>query len=186
MKFTRTLAWVLLAWGITCPLPLAAQAPSGTLRVQVLDPSGAAVVDAVVLVKSASGGVSAVEANHNGLYEMKGLQPGTYSVQVTAKGFAPFVQQNVEVVVAKPHQIEISLKLETQQEEVKVEGEAPNVGVSPTSNVSSLVIKGEDLESLSDDPEELASDLQALAGPAAGPLASRLIPVFSSVTRPWG
>jgi hypothetical protein len=174
MKLKRTLALVLLAWGITCTLPLAAQSPSGTLRVQVLDPSGAAVVDAVVLVKSAAGGVSAVEANRNGLYEIKGLQPGTYSVQVTAKGFAPFVQQNVEVTAAKPHQIEISLQLETQQEEVKVEGEAPNVGVSPSSNVSSLVIKGQDLEALSDDPEELASDLQALAGPSAGPSGGQI------------
>src|SRR6202011_301124 len=32
-----------------------------------------------------------------------------------------------------------------------------------------LVLKGADLDALSDDPDDLASDLQALAGPAAGP-----------------
>ncbi len=37
------------------------------------------------------------------------------------------------------------------------------------SNASALVIRGQDLQSLSDDPEDLQADLQALAGPAAGP-----------------
>ena len=31
------------------------------------------------------------------------------------------------------------------------------------------MIKGKDLESLSDDPDELQSELEALAGPSAGP-----------------
>src|SRR5206468_5210942 len=41
--------------------------------------------------------------------------------------------------------------------------------VSSSSNAGSLIIKGKDLEALSDDPDELQSELQALAGPAAGP-----------------
>ena len=39
----------------------------------------------------------------------------------------------------------------------------------PPNNASALVIRGDDLQALSDDPEDLAADLQALAGPAAGP-----------------
>ena len=37
------------------------------------------------------------------------------------------------------------------------------------SNANSLVIKGKDLDALSDDPDELQNELNALAGPAAGP-----------------
>src|SRR6202011_5283846 len=37
------------------------------------------------------------------------------------------------------------------------------------NNASATVIRGEDLQALSDDPEDLAADLQALAGPSAGP-----------------
>ena len=37
------------------------------------------------------------------------------------------------------------------------------------NNASALVLKGKDLEALADDPEDLTTDLQALAGPAAGP-----------------
>ena len=32
-----------------------------------------------------------------------------------------------------------------------------------------MVLRGADLEALSDDPDDLAADLQALAGPSAGP-----------------
>src|ERR1019366_6763395 len=39
----------------------------------------------------------------------------------------------------------------------------------PSANVGALVLKGTDLDSLSDDPDDLQSDLEALAGPAAGP-----------------
>src|SRR4029077_1083851 len=38
----------------------------------------------------------------------------------------------------------------------------------PSSNASALILRDEDLQALSDDPEDLQSDLQALAGPSAG------------------
>ena len=56
-----------------------------------------------------------------------------------------------------------------QQENVTVEEEAPSVDVTPQNNASSIVIKGKDLDALSDDPDELQAELQALAGPSAGP-----------------
>ena len=43
------------------------------------------------------------------------------------------------------------------------------VSVDPSSNAGALVLKGEDLDALSDNPDDLQDDLQALAGPAAGP-----------------
>jgi len=41
------------------------------------------------------------------------------------------------------------------------------------------VLQGKDLEALSDDPDELQSDLQALAGPSAGQMAARSISTAS-------
>ena len=38
-----------------------------------------------------------------------------------------------------------------------------------TQNANAVVLKGKDLDALSDDPDELENQLQALAGPAAGP-----------------
>src|SRR5213075_3338546 len=38
-----------------------------------------------------------------------------------------------------------------------------------SNNASAVVLRGADLDALSDNPNDLAADLQALAGPAAGP-----------------
>ena len=50
--------------------------------------------------------------------------------------------------------------------------DAPGTGSPITeagSNASALVLKDKDLDALSDDPDELESELSALAGPSAGP-----------------
>src|SRR3954451_20629043 len=54
--------------------------------------------------------------------------------------------------------------------------ENTNISVSTESanNASALVLRGKDLESLADDPEDLGADLQALAGPSAGPGGSSI------------
>ena len=41
--------------------------------------------------------------------------------------------------------------------------------MSPENSASTIVLKGKDLDALSDDPDELQSELEALAGPSAGP-----------------
>lgn len=48
-------------------------------------------------------------------------------------------------------------------------------------NASALVLRGKDLESLADDPEELGADLQALAGPSAGRAAVPSLSMDSAV-----
>ena len=43
------------------------------------------------------------------------------------------------------------------------------LSVDPESNASATVITGDALNALSDDPDELQTELEALAGPASGP-----------------
>jgi hypothetical protein len=43
------------------------------------------------------------------------------------------------------------------------------VDVDPAQSASKLVLRGNDLDALSDDSEDLVNDLQMLAGPSAGP-----------------
>jgi len=43
------------------------------------------------------------------------------------------------------------------------------ISTDASSNASAVVLKGSDLDALSDNPEDLQVDLQALAGPSAGP-----------------
>ena len=44
----------------------------------------------------------------------------------------------------------------------------------PSNNAGALVLRGADLAALSDDPDDLAEDLQALAGPSAGPNGAQM------------
>jgi len=65
--------------------------------------------------------------------------------------------------------LSISLTIKVEQQNISVSDENSGVSVSPDENASAMVIKGADLDALSDDLNELANQLQALAGPAAGP-----------------
>src|SRR5208337_1506682 len=92
-----------------------------------------------------------------------------YSVKVIAKGFNVYEQQGVDISAGQVQKLAISLQIEEEVQKITVSGEAPTVSVNPESNASSVVISGKELESLSDDPDELQSELEALAGPSAGP-----------------
>ena len=70
---------------------------TGTLRGQVLDPSGAVVAGAIVTAKNANGQTATATSNSQGVYEIKGLAPGAYTLTVTAKGFSTFTTDNVQV-----------------------------------------------------------------------------------------
>lgn len=65
-----------------------AQNSVGTIRGQVTDPSAAAVVGASVIVTTPDGKSLAATTNRDGVFELKGLTPGKYTVEVISKGFA--------------------------------------------------------------------------------------------------
>ena len=70
---------------------------TGTVRGTVTDPSGAVVVGATVAVVTPDGKTLPATTGKNGVYELKGLQSGKYTVTANAQGFAVFVQDDVEV-----------------------------------------------------------------------------------------
>jgi hypothetical protein len=147
-----------------------AQQATGTLRGQVNDESGAVIPGATVVVISASGVRKTVAASNVGSYVLPGLAPGVYTVQVSAPGMAPYQSAGINIAAGTPQTLDVQLELATTKQEVTVqETAAPTVSVDPSANAGALVLKGEDLESLPDDPDELQADLLALAGPGAGP-----------------
>jgi hypothetical protein len=151
-----------------------AQAPShsgsATIRGQVADPSGAVIPGATVVVMTTTGSVAGKDTSDNlGNYAVHGLAPGTYSVTATAQGFAAFQVPGIAVASGQMRTVNAAMKIQTEQQNVEVEEEGNTVNTSPDSNASSVVIKGNDLNALSDDPDELQNELEALAGPSAGP-----------------
>jgi Carboxypeptidase regulatory-like domain len=143
--------------------------PTGVLRGQVTDPSGAVVADATVVVTKPTGEALTATTNREGIFEVKGLAPGKYSVQVIAKGFKVFEQSDLEIRAGQVQRLDAPLKIDVPEEKVNVSDSNTNVDVNPANNAGMVVMQGKDLEALSDDPDELQSELQALAGPSAGP-----------------
>src|SRR5689334_128542 len=145
-----------------------AQAP-GSVRGQVTDPSAAVVPNTNIQVTGA-GVTKSAKTDGQGRYAVPGLAPGAYTVTAAAKGFVPFSQQNVNVAAGQATSLDIALQIQTEAQQVNVsESTTGAVSVDASSNVGALVLKNEDLEALPDDPDDLQSDLEALAGPAAGP-----------------
>jgi hypothetical protein len=68
-----------------------------------------------------------------------------------------------------PQEVNAQLAVVMEKQQVTVQSEAQTLSVSPEDNVGAVVLKGEALKALSDDPDELQTELQQLAGPAAGP-----------------
>src|SRR5439155_3887322 len=74
-----------------------------------------------------------------------------------------------DVPAGQVAQFDIALDINVEKEKVNVQEEGPQLDVNPSNNASAIVLSGKDLEALPDDPDELQSDLEALAGPSAGP-----------------
>ncbi|HEV2578311.1 MAG TPA: carboxypeptidase regulatory-like domain-containing protein [Acidobacteriaceae bacterium] len=144
-----------------------AQEPA-TIRGTVADPSGAVIPGATVSL-AGHDRVQRTNSGSAGTFAFNSLPPGTYTVTVAAKGFAPFTTPDVILAAGATKDLKVSLAIAVEQEHVTVDDQSENVGLSPDQNSSALVIKGGDLDALSDDPDELQNELQALAGPAAGP-----------------
>src|SRR5216683_4257407 len=141
---------------------------AGRLHGQVLDATGAVIPNAAITLKNDAGQTFSAKSDGIGSYTVKDLPAGKYNMAVTEKGFAPYAQ-DIQVTAGADQKINITLEIQVKQENIDVGSEAATVNVNPDSNASSVVISGKDLEALSDDPDELQSELQALAGPSAGP-----------------
>src|SRR6266851_137151 len=160
---------VFLLFGLTTGENLQAQAPTGGLNGVITDPSGGVIAKAAVRLTSASGASLDTTTNRDGFYEFKGLLPGTYTLKAVAKGFALFSQEDVQIIAGQAKQLNIGLLIQIEEEKVEVTDSTTKVDVDPSNNAGTVVMKGKDLEAHSDDPDELQSELQALAGPSAGP-----------------
>src|SRR6185437_11319967 len=117
----------------------------------------------------ASGKPLVAQSQSDGTYVLHNVPAGTYSETVTMQGFASFVKMGVKVNPGQSLALDAKMDIQAQQQEVQVTAQSAQVSVDADSNASSTVIKGKDLDALSDDPDELSSELTALAGPSAGP-----------------
>jgi Carboxypeptidase regulatory-like domain len=166
---------LLLLLGLAFANRLPAQTgTTGSLHGTVQDPSGGALPNAPVRATSAAGQISSATTNSTGAYELNNLPAGPYTIEVTVTGFAPFKKESVAVAANRAEQFDITLAIQGQEEQVTVAGEASSVDTNPSNNASAVVFAGQQLEALPDDPDALKEDLEALAGPSAGPTEAQM------------
>ena len=144
------------------------QSGTGTVKGTLADESGGIIPAATVTI-TGSGGARTAQTRADGSYSFPDLTPGQYTVSLSYPGFAPF-SRAVTVAPGATVQVPIQLSLGAEVQKVTVSADTrATVSLEPENNATALVIKNEDLQALPDDPDDLASALQALAGPGAGP-----------------
>jgi len=154
---------------LVSPAPASAQQSGTTVHGTVADPTGAVIPGATVTLTPAAGKAIVATTQGDGTYTLPSVPPGVYSETVTMPGFASFVKLNLRIVAGQPLTADAKLSIQEQSQQVNVTAEGATISTDPDSNASATVISGKDLDALSDDPDELSSELTALAGPSAGP-----------------
>jgi hypothetical protein len=152
------------------PANAAAQVSTGGTKVHgtVTDPDGELIPGATVTFTPAKGAGRTVKSGSDGTYAIT-ITPGTYTMLVSMPGFASYLMTNLKVPAVPSTTVDAKLKIGEENTVINVEASAVQLSVDPDSNASSTILQGKDLEALSDDPDELSSELSALAGPSAGP-----------------
>jgi hypothetical protein len=115
---------------------------------------------------------------------MNNLAPGAYSVHATYAGFAPFQSPAITLAAGQVKRVDIAMAIEVAQQSVVVTDESPTVSVEAANNANTIIIKGKDLEALSDDPDELSNELSAMASRVGICRPSRRSARFASIRIP--
>src|SRR2546426_2494076 len=142
-------------------------AQTGTLRGIVTDESGAIVPGAKITLTANAGIANTALAGDDGSYTFTGIAPGDYVAEASAPDLATAPLK----LVIRPgaQRLDLQLKVASVAQQVTVEDRAVTVTPEPANNASATVLAGNDLQALSDNPDDLIAELIAIAGPAAGP-----------------
>ena len=111
-----------------------AQRTTGTLRGQILDPTGAAVANAQVTATNVETGVSTkIATTTAGTYSFPSMLPGKYTVTVEASGFKKYVKSDMSVLADQDNVADAQLELGVATEVVEVSAGAVQVQTTSAS-----------------------------------------------------
>jgi hypothetical protein len=127
---------------------LSAQSTDGTILGTVKDASEAAIADAQVTVTNAETGIAKTAVtNKFGDYEVPGLLPGKYDVEVSSKGFQTSVQRGFFLETRAIVRADATLQVGATQTKVEVNSASP---VITTENAT--ISEGFETEEIKDLP----------------------------------
>ncbi len=122
----------------------------------VTDQMGAVVGGAnITLTDQATGAVRTTVSSGAGLYDIPGLNPSTYNMKVTAKGFQTFVKTGIVVNVSMTFSVNVKLTVGAESTTINVMADA--LTVQADSNVVSTLITSQDIESIATENRNFAA-----------------------------
>lgn len=145
-----------------------AQNSTGSLSGNVTDSFGGIVANSTVTAVDSAKKEFTTTVDAEGQYVFSALKQGIYTIKVDAEGFSPYENTQVKIVAGNAL-LNIVLVVANAAAEVTINAdEEETIGTEPDANAGAIVLRGEDLDALPDDPEDLNEALQAIAGPGAG------------------
>ena len=117
-----------------------AQNTNATIRGQVLDPTGALVPDAQVVIVNKNTGVTVFsgKTDSTGSFVAPQVIPGTYKITVTAVGLKAAVIDNLVATVAQVSSVNVDMQIGVATEVVTVQSKGEELDRS-TSTISTLI-----------------------------------------------
>ena len=153
--FTRFVCAVSAVF-LVC-LSLSAQVNTGRILGTVTDQSGGVVAGSMVVVTNSQTGVSRnLVTDGSGEYSAPNLNPGTYTVRVTASGFQAFERQNILLEIGKDARIDAQLTPGQITQTIEVKEAVPLLdstsatiaGTLDTSTLLDLPLNGRNYQNL--------------------------------------
>jgi hypothetical protein len=136
--FVLTMALALFA---AYALSARAQTTTGDISGTVKDPSGSVVPAASVVVRNAATGVQqTTQTNLDGFFAFLNLPIGQYELDVARPGFRSYKDAEVTIDVNTIFQIDVSLEMAEESEQVRVQANA--LGVETESSQMGNIISG--------------------------------------------
>ncbi|HEX4156639.1 MAG TPA: carboxypeptidase-like regulatory domain-containing protein [Acidobacteriaceae bacterium] len=140
------LAVLFVALLLTSGLAVA-QETRATLTGRVTDPTGAIIPGAQITVtQTTTGTVTHIVSNHAGVYNAPFLQPGPYSIAVSAPGFQNYLHRNLVLETEQTVVEDVTLKIGETTQTVTVNAETPLVDTADASTGQTLT--SEEVEDL--------------------------------------
>src|SRR3982751_4957236 len=129
--------------------------------VPVVDQTGAVIPNAKVTIAPAA----PVDTNDKGIATITGLAPGKVSIQAEFPGFETRLLKDVAIKAGENKHV-IVLPIQGLQDSVTVSRDAREAASDRRSTFATAMTR-EQIESLSEDPDEMAQQLQDIAGGGA-------------------
>ncbi len=139
--------WLAALIVAVATMPVGAQESRGVVSGVIKDASGAILPGVTVTVTNTGTNVSSeATTNADGLYQVRYLNPGTYTVTAKLDGFKTAVRSGLDVRVGENLRVDIALEIGGVSETVEVKGTAPLLNT--TTGITGQVVDTKQIQEL--------------------------------------